>query len=65
MRSVENALAKVSFFSSLSQKNLRKLPRGALSAGESSWDEGRKIPERMISSALFHFKKNRNPRDGS
>ncbi|MCP4661762.1 MAG: cyclic nucleotide-binding domain-containing protein [bacterium] len=41
---------------------LRKLPRGALSAGESSWDEGRKIPERMISSFLFHFKKNRSTR---
>jgi len=44
---------------------LRKLPRGALSAGESSWDEGRKIPERMISSILFHFKKNRSIRDES
>ncbi len=42
---------------------LRKLPRGALSASESSWDEGRKIPERMISSFLFHFKKNRSTRD--
>lgn len=42
---------------------LRKLPRGALTASESSWDEGRKIPERMISSFLYHFKKNRIKHD--